>query len=75
MQYTIHFQKYPWPGAKYGIDNIVARFQGERVTVVLRGRSFGFEENIFKLFEAGICVVDLSDEQLEIQSKRLEKVL
>ncbi len=59
--YTVHFQKYPYPGASYGIKQLIARLSGTTDTVRLLGDPTGFEADIQAIKDAGINIQDDSE--------------
>lgn len=59
--YTIHFQKHPFPGARYGMQQLAKRFSGRTdVLIILQGDATGFEAEVQALIGAGINVKDES---------------
>lgn len=63
-QFTIHLQSHPWPGARYGMQQLMRRFPSTDdalyVKIIIRGDKTGFESDIETLASHGFMVEDLS---------------
>lgn len=66
---TIHFQKYPFPGASFGIEQLIRGYTNETIKVVLLGNSAGFEEQISQLFRLNFNIEDRSVQSEQIINK------
>ncbi|HEY6436191.1 MAG TPA: hypothetical protein VIY47_06350 [Ignavibacteriaceae bacterium] len=56
--YTIHFQKYPYPGASHGIQALIARLRNTKGIIRLLGNPSGFEKDIQCIKDAHIQIQD-----------------